>query len=142
MSITTLHSTLTSRTYAPSIATTRTGSSSLSTLSTATVPPPVKLTEAERQTELSGLKGWNLMNDNGREVIKKSFRFEDFIEAFGFMSQVALMAEKMDHHPEWFNVYNKVEIALTTHDCAGLSMRDIKLAKFIDQISKAKVESV
>jgi len=65
----------------------------------------------------------------------KEFKFADFNEAFGFMSRVALKAEKMDHHPEWFNVYNQVKITLSTHDCTGLSKRDITLATFIDAAS-------
>ncbi len=68
------------------------------------------------------------------EHLKRSFRFETFVEAFGFMASVALLAERADHHPEWFNVYNKVDIALTTHDAGGLSERDVKLAKQIDML--------
>lgn len=69
---------------------------------------------------------------DGRDAIEKKFQFKDFNEAFGFMSRVALKAEKMDHHPEWFNVYNKVDITLSTHDCGGLSQKDVTLAKFIE----------
>ena len=65
----------------------------------------------------------------------QEFKFADFNEAFGFMSRVALKAEKMDHHPEWFNVYNQVRITLSTHDCAGLSKRDLTLASFIDSVA-------
>ena len=68
------------------------------------------------------------------EHLKRSFRFKDFNEAWGFMSRVALLAEAQDHHPEWFNVYNKVDIALTTHDAGGLSARDVRLAKAIDAL--------
>ncbi|WP_310498254.1 4a-hydroxytetrahydrobiopterin dehydratase [Sandarakinorhabdus sp.] len=68
------------------------------------------------------------------EHLKRSFRFETFVEAFGFMTRVALLAEAADHHPEWSNVYNKVEIALTTHDAGGLSARDVKLATAIDAL--------
>jgi 4a-hydroxytetrahydrobiopterin dehydratase len=64
----------------------------------------------------------------------RTFKFKDFVEAFGFMAQVALLAEKMDHHPEWSNVYNRVEILLTTHDCNGLSARDVTLAQAIDRL--------
>ena len=71
----------------------------------------------------------------GRDAIKKDFKFADFNEAFGFMTRVALKAEKMDHHPEWFNVYNNVSITLSTHDCQGLSSRDVTLATFIDSVS-------
>ena len=69
----------------------------------------------------------------GRDAIKKQFLFKDFNEAFGFMTRVALKADKMNHHPEWFNVYNRVEVTLSTHDCQGLSERDIKLATFIEE---------
>ena len=60
--------------------------------------------------------------------------FQDFNEAFGFMARVAIQAEKMNHHPEWFNVYNKVEVTLSTHDCSGLSLNDVRLAEFMDKI--------
>ena len=89
-----------------------------------------RLTAAERETALSGLGGWQTVA--GRDAIHKTFQFRDFNEAFGFMARVALMAERMDHHPEWSNVYNRVEITLTTHDAGGLSERDIQLAEFID----------
>ncbi len=72
----------------------------------------------------------------GRDAIKKDFKFSDFNEAFGFMTRIALKADKMDHHPEWFNVYNNVSITLSTHDCQGLSGRDVTLANFIDSVSK------
>ena len=91
-----------------------------------------KLTEAERAALLPSLKGWEL--DAAQDGIRKTFRFRDFTQAFGFMASVALLAEKADHHPEWFNVYNRVEILLTTHDADGLSMRDIELAKAIEQL--------
>ena len=71
----------------------------------------------------------------GRDAIKRDFKFADFNEAFGFMTRIALKADKMDHHPEWFNVYNNVTITLSTHDCQGLSSRDITLATFIDSIA-------
>ena len=70
----------------------------------------------------------------GRDAIEREFRFKDFAQAWGFMSRVALLAEKQDHHPEWSNVYNKVSITLTTHDAGGLSDRDIKLARAIDAL--------
>ncbi len=92
-----------------------------------------KLGGAERKTALAKLKGWREVD--GRDAIHKSLRFKDFNEAFGFMARVALAAEKADHHPEWSNVYNKVEITLATHECGGLSARDIKLAEFIDGIA-------
>ena len=92
-----------------------------------------KLTDAERSAALSGLKGWGMVE--GRDAIRKSFKFADFNAAFGFMSRVALAAEKADHHPEWFNVYNKVDIVLSTHDAGGLSARDLALAQAIDAIA-------
>ena len=91
-----------------------------------------KLAGVERQAALAKLKGWHAVE--GRDAIHKSLRFKDFNEAFGFMTRVALAAEKANHHPEWSNVYNKVEITLTTHECDGLSARDIKLAEFIDAL--------
>ncbi|CAO3679981.1 unnamed protein product [Umbelopsis vinacea] len=97
-----------------------------------------KLSQSQRDTLLTPLlesAGWSLVTD--RDAIKKSFVFGDFNEAFGFMSRVALRADKVDHHPEWFNVYNKVDITLSTHDCKGLSTRDIDLAKFCDKVSKS-----
>lgn len=91
-----------------------------------------KLTDAERQEALGELADWSLVAE--RDAIRKSFRFGDFVEAFGFMTRVALLAEKADHHPEWSNVYNKVEILLTTHDVDGLSARDVALAMAIDAL--------
>ena len=89
---------------------------------------PKALDEAEIESKLANLEGWAL--EKGK--LHREFRFANFIEAFGFMSQVALVAEKMDHHPEWCNVYNRLEITLSTHDCGGLSERDVALAKVID----------
>lgn len=89
-----------------------------------------QLSEAERSEALDGLPDWDF--DEGRDAITRSFAFADFVEAFGFMSRVALLAEKADHHPEWSNVWNRVEILLTTHDAGGLSHRDIDLAQAID----------
>lgn len=94
-------------------------------------PAVRKLTEAERAELLPGLPGWE--PDAERDGIRKTFRFKDFTQAFSFMTRVALLAEKADHHPEWFNVYNRVDILLTTHDADGLSMRDIDLARAIEQ---------
>ncbi|HYM30421.1 MAG TPA: 4a-hydroxytetrahydrobiopterin dehydratase [Candidatus Cybelea sp.] len=91
-----------------------------------------KLTAAERAAALKQLSGWREVE--GRDAIAKSFKFADFIEAFGFMSRVALAAERMDHHPEWFNVWNRVDITLSTHDAGGLSERDVKLAGLIDKL--------
>jgi 4a-hydroxytetrahydrobiopterin dehydratase len=89
-----------------------------------------KLTGAARDAALRRVPGWQ--EASGRDAIQRHFKFKDFNEAFAFMTRVALMAEKMDHHPEWFNVYNRVEITLSTHDAGGLSARDIKLAEWID----------
>lgn len=95
-------------------------------------PTVAKLTDAERAALLPALKGWEA--DTARDGIRKTFQFRDFTQAFGFMASVALLAEKADHHPEWFNVYNRVEILLTTHDADGLSIRDIELAKAIERL--------
>lgn len=92
----------------------------------------VKLTDAERKATLAELGNWKLAEKC--DAIQRSFKFKNFNEAWGFMNRVALLAEKDDHHPEWFNVYNRVDILLTTHDCDGLSTRDVKLAKAIDRI--------
>ena len=80
---------------------------------------------------LATLDGWMKVKD--REAIYKQFVFTDFNSAFGWMARIALAAEKMDHHPEWFNVYNRVDVTLATHDVTGLSERDIKLAKIMDE---------
>jgi 4a-hydroxytetrahydrobiopterin dehydratase len=92
-----------------------------------------KLTTEERATELAQLKGWQVVKD--RDAIQRKLQFADFNEAFGFMTRVAIKAQEMDHHPEWFNVYNKVEITLSTHEANGLTARDIELASFIDSIT-------
>lgn len=91
-----------------------------------------QLTAAEREEALAGLPGWAERADS--LAIEREFRFRDFGEAFAFMARVALIAEQHDHHPEWSNVYNRVAITLTTHDAGGLSTRDIKMARAIDQI--------
>ena len=80
---------------------------------------------------LSKLSSWELTND-AREAVVKELKFTDFKSAFSFMTTIALKAEEIGHHPEWFNVYNKVKITLTTHDVSGLSEKDIILGKFID----------
>ncbi len=90
-----------------------------------------KLSREERRAALAELGGWRDAAD--RDAIVRSFQFRDFNEAFGFMARVAIEAERMNHHPEWSNVYNRVEVTLTTHDCGGLSERDIALARFIDR---------
>ncbi len=92
-----------------------------------------KLTDEMRAAELMKLEGWDEVK--GRDAIQKTFKFKDFNEAFGFMTRVALKADQMDHHPDWFNVYNRVEVTLTTHDAKGLTMRDIKLAKFMNEVA-------
>jgi 4a-hydroxytetrahydrobiopterin dehydratase len=92
-----------------------------------------KLTTEERATKLAQLSGWEVVKD--RDAIQRKLQFADFNEAFGFMTRVAIKAQEMDHHPEWFNVYNKVEITLSTHEANGLTGRDIKLASFIDSIT-------
>ena len=91
-----------------------------------------KLTGKDRDVGLAVLTGWRPAE--GRDAIVKSFKFKDFSEAFGFMTQVALLAEKRDHHPEWSNVWNKVEIVLTSHDAGGLTQRDVDLAGAIDRL--------
>lgn len=91
-----------------------------------------KLTAEERAAALRDLAGWQPVQ--GRDAIQRSFKFKTFNEAWGFMNRVALLAEQADHHPEWFNVYNRVDILLTTHDCNGLSQRDVALATKIDKL--------
>ncbi|MBD2576823.1 4a-hydroxytetrahydrobiopterin dehydratase [Oscillatoria sp. FACHB-1406] len=89
-----------------------------------------KLSHEEILNAIASLKDWSLVEGK----LHKEFKFKNFVEAFGFMTQVAILAEKMDHHPEWFNVYNKVAIDLTTHDAGGISQRDLKLAREIDAL--------
>jgi 4a-hydroxytetrahydrobiopterin dehydratase len=89
-----------------------------------------KLSSEDTTREVSGLDGWSMVE--GREAIEKRFAFKTFNDAFAFMTQAALKAEKLDHHPEWFNVYNRVDVTLATHDAGGVTMLDIKLAKFMD----------
>jgi len=100
---------------------------------------PATLTASERANLAAELPAWS--QPEGRDAIRRELRFRDFNEAWGFMSRVALLAEKMDHHPEWFNVYNRVEIVLATHDVEGLSERDIKLAHAIDEIASERDKS-
>jgi len=90
----------------------------------------VKLTGDARKSALARLTGWS--ETAGRDAITKKFVFRDFNQAFGFMTRAALVAEKMDHHPEWFNVYNRVEVTLATHDAGGVTEKDIALAKAMD----------
>lgn len=93
-----------------------------------------KLSPEQRTEALKSLPGWSLVE--GREAITKSFKFKSFSEAFGFMARVALEAEKMDHHPEWFNVYNKVDVVLATHSAGGVTELDVKLAQKMDLFAK------
>lgn len=85
---------------------------------------------------LAQLPAWRA-GDGERDTLVRTFTFTDFNAAFGFMSRVALMAEKLDHHPEWFNVYNRVEVTLTTHDAGGVTELDLRLARFMDEIAAA-----
>lgn len=91
-----------------------------------------RLSEAEIAALLAELPDWTPRAD--RRAISRTFRFRDFSEAFAFMTRAALLAEQQDHHPEWSNVYNRVEITLTTHDCGGLSARDAKMARAIEKL--------
>jgi 4a-hydroxytetrahydrobiopterin dehydratase len=91
-----------------------------------------KLSDSEREAALAELKEWQRVEE--RDAIRRAFKFKNFSEAWGFMNRVALLAETQDHHPEWSNVYSRVEILLATHDCDGLSERDLKLARSIDKL--------
>ena len=95
-----------------------------------------KIAEPDRAVAIARLRenDWALVDD--RDAIVKTFKFKNFIEAFGWMSQMALVAEKMNHHPEWFNVYDRVEVTLTTHDANGLSALDVKLADKMDAAAR------
>ena len=95
------------------------------------------LTGPDRESKLHALQstGWTV-GTGERDTIHKVFEFKNFIDAFGFMSKVAIAAEKMDHHPEWFNVYNRVEVTLTTHDFSALSQNDVELANKMDAMKK------
>jgi 4a-hydroxytetrahydrobiopterin dehydratase len=92
-----------------------------------------KLSADARKDALGKLKGWSDVKD--RDAISKKFEFKDFNQAFGFMTRAALVAEKMNHHPEWFNVYNKVEVTLSTHDAGGVTELDAKLAEAMEKIA-------
>lgn len=92
-----------------------------------------KLSGEARKAALGRLRGWSEVS--GRDAISKKFVFADFSEAFGFMTRAALAAEKLDHHPEWFNVYKTVEVTLSTHDAGGVTERDIQLAGAMDKIA-------
>jgi 4a-hydroxytetrahydrobiopterin dehydratase len=91
-----------------------------------------RLTEEQIRTELSGLNGWSVLNGK----LHKDFVFDDFIEAFGFMCKAAIHIEKMNHHPEWFNVYNKISVDLVTHDAGGITQNDITLARTLNLLEK------
>ena len=86
-----------------------------------------------RADALIGLDGWS--NTEGRDAIQKTFTFKNFNQAFSFMTRVAMEAEKTNHHPEWFNVYNRVDVTLSTHDAGGITEKDIKLAQFMEMIA-------
>ena len=90
-----------------------------------------KLSDEELKKELANLPGWSIVNGK----LHKDFVFKDFIEAFGFMSTAALHIEKMNHHPEWFNVYNKIKVDLTTHDAGGITQNDINLARILNSLT-------
>jgi 4a-hydroxytetrahydrobiopterin dehydratase len=90
-----------------------------------------KLSDADVQTKLAGIKGWTLANGK----LHREYKFADFVHAFGFMATAAIAIEKMNHHPEWFNVYNRVVVDLTTHDVGGISQRDFELAGLLDQFA-------
>ncbi len=93
---------------------------------------PTRLTDAETAALATSLPGWSLTS--GDKAIRREFRFGDFSEAWGFMNRVALLAEKQDHHPDWYNVWNKVRIELSTHDAGGLTANDVKLAQAINAL--------
>ncbi len=93
-----------------------------------------KLSSEVLAKALEELSGWSAVE--GRDAIRKSFKFKSFSEAFGFMTRVALAAEKMDHHPEWSNVYSKVDVTLSTHSAGGVTELDLKLARKMDQFAK------
>ncbi|MEM1103823.1 MAG: 4a-hydroxytetrahydrobiopterin dehydratase [Pseudomonadota bacterium] len=92
-----------------------------------------RLGQAEIEAAMATLPGWGPVE--GREALRKVFQFADFNAAFGFMARAALRAEQLDHHPEWSNVYNRVDVTLTTHDCGGLSALDIAMAQFMNDIA-------
>ena len=91
-----------------------------------------RLSDEQIKTELTGLSGWSVVNGK----LHKDFVFDDFVEAFGFMTRAAIHIEKMNHHPEWFNVYNKLSVDLTTHDAGGITQNDIVLARTLNSLKK------
>ena len=92
------------------------------------MPAPKKLDESELRSAVTSLPGWTLVQGK----LHREYKFADFVHAFGFMATSAIAIEKMNHHPEWFNVYNKVVVDLSTHDAGGISAKDVKLAKLLD----------
>jgi 4a-hydroxytetrahydrobiopterin dehydratase len=92
----------------------------------------IRLSDEQIKTELTGLSGWSVVNGK----LHKDFVFDDFVEAFGFMTRAAIHIEKMNHHPEWFNVYNKLSVDLTTHDAGGITQNDIVLARTLNSLKK------
>lgn len=94
--------------------------------------PLAKLTQEQIESELSGLQGWSVVEGK----LHKDFVFPDFVEAFGFMTRAAIHIEKMNHHPEWFNVYNKIRVELVTHDAGGITQNDISLARILNSLAK------
>ena len=96
----------------------------------------MKLTPEQQAPLLQTLPAWHFSAERGG-LIAREFKFHDFAQAFGFMAQIAVIAESRNHHPEWFNVYNRVQVTLTTHDAGGLSMKDIELARTMDRVAAA-----
>ena len=92
----------------------------------------MKLSQTDIEEELKNLPGWSVIN----EKLHKEFQFESFNEAFGFMTRAAMEIEKMNHHPEWFNVYNRITIELTTHDAGGITKNDVNLAKILNSLAQ------
>ncbi|HXU96293.1 MAG TPA: 4a-hydroxytetrahydrobiopterin dehydratase [Candidatus Nitrosotalea sp.] len=92
----------------------------------------IRLSDEQIKTELTGLSGWSVVNGK----LHKDFVFDDFVDAFGFMTRAAIHIEKMNHHPEWFNVYNKISVDLTTHDAGGITQNDIVLARTLNSLKK------
>ena len=98
-----------------------------------------KLTGNARKVALGKLNGWSEVK--GRDAISRKFTFKDFSEAFGFMARAALAAEKLNHHPEWFNVYNKVEVTLATHEAGGVTELDVELAQAMNELASSSSEA-
>ena len=99
-----------------------------------------KLSPTDYKQALTKLTGWRKVRH--KEAVEKTYLFKDFNAAFGFMTRVALRAEKEDHHPEWFNVYNKVVVTLTTHDAGGITKKDLAMAKFMNHTAKSAGQKV